>query len=124
MTLHKGNQIGGTIYFRPLQESEAFNIVGGLKTDGTVQTQYADSYQTTELIDVKVADHLIYSGRIGYAQFCNIVAYDDNKQVKEVLLKNLDTNRNVRINFDGTIAYVRACVVNTSTYKQLLVYYK
>lgn len=113
-------QFGGVITFLPKTESEPFPIEAALQNNGRLYSR--SGYHCTDFIDVKLAEKVIYLGRVQNTGYAKVFGYDDEKNPVRILLRADNNSTNpVEVDFDG-ISFVVACSAG-ETYS-LTVYYK
>lgn len=114
-------QFGGIITFLPREESEQFPVNQALLRTGLF---YDDTnYRRTDFIDVRLAERVVYKGRVRNQYFAKVVGYDDEKNPVRVLLGHDENDTTpVPIDFEG-VSYVVASSFVTVSYS-LTVYYK
>lgn len=114
-------QLGGIIIFLPKVESEPFPIEQGILS-ATGRFYDGGGYHRTEFIDVRLAETVIYKGRVRNQYFAKVFGYDDEKNPVRVLLGTDENDHTpVPVDFKG-VSYIVACSVSEDP--SLTVYYK
>lgn len=113
-------QFGGIILFLPKEESEPFVLKDtALSVNGTLFGR--SGYLTTDLIDVGIAESVIYKGHVYFAQSCKVYGYDEERNPVRILLKQSANDGVFNVNFDGC-RFIRACATTSTEYYLHVIY--
>lgn len=114
-------QFGGIIIFLPREESEPFPVSQYVSSSGRLVN--ATSYRRTDYVDVRLAERVIYQGRVRSGNIAKVFGYDDQKNPVRLLLGSDDNDSiPVPVDFEG-VSYIIACCSTVGSHS-LTVYYK